>query len=152
MKNSMRFLIISLISIIIILILSIWYFLAPLAAKDVLTGFKEVNKIQFGYYTNGNEPFEVYDTDIIDQSDLELILNKFNNTNYNRRFGYKNISNDGQYISMVVFYGKENKNYTLEINDTGFIVVNHKTYKLTDKHKKVFKQVYESIMSVQEDN
>lgn len=148
MKASLKYLIISLISIMIIFILSIWYFFNPLEAKKIITGFEEVNYIYFGDYKKGLGPTDIYTTNITEQSTVSLILEKFENTKYNRRLGYKNIANDGRYISMRIFYGKENHHYILEVNNTGYIVVDEKTYKLTENEEDVFNQVYESIMSV----
>ncbi|MGM0837944.1 MAG: hypothetical protein ACQEV7_17530 [Bacillota bacterium] len=104
-----------------------------------------IDKIHFGFYKK--ESMKVYDVKIDESEEVKKIFGKFNNSNYTRIPGYKNIANDGRYLSMVVFYGEDFNNYILEINDQGYMVVERNTYKLTDNHSLIFDELYQILVA-----
>lgn len=129
----------------IILTGTIGYFKLPLKADQVIIQMENVDKIHFGLYKE--ESLMVYDVELDEPEEIKKILGNFNYSNYTRIPGYKNIANDGRFLSMVVFYGEDFKNQILEINDQGYLVVERNTYKLTENHSFIFDELYQLLVA-----
>lgn len=127
-------------AIVITVLILLWYFRFPLSANDILKGMDSVDKINFGDYRDERWD-HVYNIDIEDEKQINKIMGEFSKSQYTR-VPYKNIINDGRYLSMVIIHNGTTQIYRVGINDQGYLNIdNDATYKFSKNNSNIFNEL-----------
>ncbi|CAM3872010.1 hypothetical protein [Mesobacillus thioparans] len=130
--------------IVIIVLILFWYFRMPLPADIVLKGMDSVEKINFGDYRDERWDY-IYNIDIVDEKKINKIMGEFSKSQYTR-VTYKNIINDGRYLSMAIIH--DGTIYRVGINDQGYLNIDDDaTYKFTKNNSTIFNELKKHLVS-----
>jgi hypothetical protein len=129
--------------LLLIISLVAYYYFVPLSSNKVIPSADSINKINFGHLIeDGN--VSIYSIILDEPAEISELLDLFGARRFTRSIGSEHIRNQTDSIRMTIFYSNEkgdNNNYDIDINDQGYVVVNHKKFKIKDTDTLLYNQI-----------
>lgn len=124
------------------------YYLYPLTADSVLNHPGNIQNVNIGYYLN-NGKISTFSIDVKDPAEINEFVNILKSSTYTRSLGTKNIKNNARAILLIIFYTDDNRNlnnYSFDINDHGYLVIENKKYRIEHKQDIIFNRIYDWLL------
>ena len=131
-------------------VISTMYFFRPLNANNIFQELNNVNRVAFSvrFYEKENS---VFLNAVIRGQQLEYFLNLLEMTHYRRVFGSTNIQSQANAYDIV--FVQNSNNYSVVINDRGYIVVDTrgttKKYQILSSEKNTLLKFVDEMLKYQ---